>query len=393
MFFPHDDALRRDLPLRYDKIRYQMATANVSALLLTASSNLFYCSGRVFLGYVYIPLEGEPLFFPMGKVFEAEESVIPIRKPEQIPDYLLQRGQPLPTSIGLETGETSPAEYFRLQKLFPDAGTEDATAVMRNARSLKTAYEIEELRRTGREHASLYLKIPSLYELGMTDLELAAAVEYHCRKLGHIGYFRTFGFRMEGYMGVVLAGKNGRTPAPYDFSLGGAGLSPAYPIGCCNAVIERGDTILVDINYNPRGYMTDISRSFALVEVDEETRRIHDVARAIESRTSAMLKPGTLCSDLHKEVLAMAADAGLSHIFMGEQKQAAFLGHGLGIDINELPVLTERNEVPLAEGMVIAIEPKFVTPHGPVGVEDTYLVTAAGGENITACPDDLRVIG
>lgn len=391
MFFPVQESLRSDLPLRHEKIKEQLAAKGCEALLLTSPSNLFYVAGRVYLGYAYFSVLAPPLFFPLGKqLFAEEEQVAPLRKPEEIPTILHERGLPLPATVALETGETSPAEYFRLQKLFDKAALTDATVMLRTARMIKTDYEIEELRRVGRQHAALYEEIPSLYEGGMTDLALAAAIENHMRLAGSIGYFRTFGFRMEGYMGVVLAGENGSVPSPYDFSLGGRGLSPAYPVGCCNRVIEAGETVLVDLNFNPRGYMVDLSRTFYVGALAGETRRIHDVARAIQAHTAANLRPGTLCSQLYSDAVDMAAEAGLAHLFMGEKKQAAFLGHGVGIDINELPVLMERSEQPLLEGMVIAAEPKFVTQCGAVGVEDTFLVTAAGAENLTACPDELR---
>ena len=75
---------------------------------------------------------------------------------------------------------------------------------------------------------------------------------------------------------------------------------------------------------------------------------------------------------------------------MGHAHKAGFIGHGVGIELNEIPVVMERSKDILAENMTIAIEPKFVIPHvGAVGVENTYRVTSAGLENLTVFPEDL----
>ena len=100
--------------------------------------------------------------------------------------------------------------------------------------------------------------------------------------------------------------------------------------------------------------------------------------------------PGTLCADLYNECLAIVEAEGAKPYFMGTELQAQFVGHGLGLQINELPVLTGRSKDVLEEGMVIAFEPKFVLPKiGAVGIENTYLITASGAENLTPAPEEI----
>ena len=98
--------------------------------------------------------------------------------------------------------------------------------------------------------------------------------------------------------------------------------------------------------------------------------------------------PGTSCADLYNESLRIVEEAGAGPYFMGTELQAQFVGHGLGLQINELPVLMGRSKDRLQPGMVIAFEPKFVLPHiGAVGIENTYLVTETGIENLTPAPE------
>lgn len=89
----------------------------------------------------------------------------------------------------------------------------------------------------------------------------------------------------------------------------------------------------------------------------------------------------------------MAQDAGLEAFFMGTNQQAKFVGHGVGLEINEPPVLAPRSREILQSGMAIAIEPKFVLPEiGPVGIENTYIVRNDGLEKITICDESLIVL-
>ena len=86
----------------------------------------------------------------------------------------------------------------------------------------------------------------------------------------------------------------------------------------------------------------------------------------------------------------MAVEAGLKEYFMGHRQKAGFVGHGLGIEINELPVIAPRSRDIIADGNVIAFEPKFVIPGvGAVGIENTYIIHADSAECVTSAPEEL----
>ena len=102
------------------------------------------------------------------------------------------------------------------------------------------------------------------------------------------------------------------------------------------------------------------------------------------------MKEGAICEDLYELSLKMANDAGLSDCFMGTVQQAKFVGHGVGLVINELPVLAKRSKDILKSNMTIAIEPKFIIKGvGAVGVEDTYLVGKSESERLTMIDFDI----
>jgi Xaa-Pro aminopeptidase len=133
-----------------------------------------------------------------------------------------------------------------------------------------------------------------------------------------------------------------------------------------------------------------MTRDFSLGKLPELAYKAHAVSIHIQQEIEAMAKPGTPCAELYNLSYRMAEQEGLSPYFMGTKQQAKFVGHGIGIQINELPVLTPRSKELLAPDMVFALEPKFVIPGvGAVGVENSYLVTGSGLEKLTLAEENM----
>ena len=211
--------LQPELKLRRDKIRSLMVSQGIDAALITCNANLIYTYGCVVSGYLYLPLHSPALlFFKRPNNITGEHS-FSIRKPEQIVDILKEKGLPLPTKLMLEGDELPYTEYVRLAGLFPEAEVVNGTPLIRQARSVKTAIEIEMFRRSGMAHAKAYELIPSVYRPGMTDIEFSIEIERLMRLQGCLGIFRVFGRSMEIFMGSVLTGDNAGYPSPYDFAL------------------------------------------------------------------------------------------------------------------------------------------------------------------------------
>ena len=195
---------------------------------------------------------------------------------------------------------------------------------------------------------------------------------------------------MEIFMGSVLSGENADTPTPYDFAMGGAGLDDSLPIGCNGTTIRPGQTVMVDVNGNFTGYMTDLSRVYSLGEIPDLALHAHEVSLEIHRAVMLMARPGVAAADLYNKALEIARDRQVEDYFMGHRQKAGFVGHGVGIEINEQPVIAPRSRDVLEVGMVFALEPKFVIPGvGPVGVENTYLVTEEGVEKLTCCEESI----
>lgn len=383
-------ALAKELKLRWDKIQQNMSDIHADGLLICDNVNLYYVSGRIFRGYCYIPVKGEPIFFVRRPLGLNGTQVVYIRKPEEIGEYLQKNGIAFPDKLLLESDSISYSDYKRYETIFTPKEVLNGTALLRRCRSIKTPYEIDLIRRSGELHAKAYETIPSLYRKGMTDVEFSIELEHECRKLGSLGIFRIFGQSMEIFMGSVLAGDNADTPSPYDFAMGGAGLDVSLPVGCNGTVLTEGMSLMVDMGGNFTGYMTDMTRTYAIGSVQELALKAHETSIAIHQAIAAKSRPGVAAKDLYELAAEMANDARLSDYFMGHRQKAGFIGHGVGIEINEAPVLAPRSRDILAEGMVFALEPKFVIPGtGALGIENTYAVTADGVEKLTVCKEEL----
>ncbi|KAB5265274.1 aminopeptidase P family protein [Bacteroides stercoris] len=383
--------LQPELKLRRDKIRALMAQQGIDAALITCNVNLIYTYGRVVSGYLYLPLNAPArLFIKRPNDIEGEH-IHPIRKPEQITGLLKECGLPLPVKLMLEGDELPFTEYNRLAACFPETEVVSCgTALIRQARSIKTPIEIEMFRRSGIAHAKAYEQIPSVYQPGMTDRQLSVEIERLMRLEGCLGIFRVFGQSMEIFMGSLLAGDNAAVPSPYDFALGGKGLDPSLPGGVSGTLLQAGQCFMVDMGGNFYGYMGDMSRVFSIGKLPEQAYAAHQTCLETQEEIVAMAKPGTVCEDMYNKAIEIVTKAGFADYFMGVDQKAKFIGHGIGLEINEMPVLAPRMKQELEPGMVFALEPKIVLPGiGPVGIENSWAVTTDGLEKLTLCKEEI----
>lgn len=376
--------------------RLQQALAPVAGAMLVADkANLYWLTGRVFDGFAYVPASGAPLFGLRRCAHLAGPGVAALRKVEDFAAAIAAAGMGT-DALALETDILPWSAVERFRRAFEAAGIPGrvvaAGPLVRAVRAVKTPLQLDMLRVSGRRQEAVYLRIPALYTEGMTDYELQVEIEHASRLQGCLGQFRTAGTDMELFMGSVLTGDNADTPSPYDFAMGGAGMDPSLPVGADGSVILPGTTVMVDVNGNYTGYMTDMTRCFSLGTLTPEALRAHELSRDICRRLAAMGTPGTPASLLYETALQMARDAGLESRFMGHRQHAGFVGHGVGIEVNEAPVLAPRSHDVLQPGMCIAVEPKFVLPGvGAVGIENTYIVRPGDApmECITCAPEEI----
>lgn len=382
--------MSQERAVRRRKVQAAIREAKADGLMLVSDVNIYYMTGRVFNGYYYLPAEGEDLCFVKRPSDFEGERVVHIRRPDDMLDYFKSQGLPIPRKTMLEGDYLSYNDYMRLAGLFGFSETANASVLMRGLRMIKTPWEIAKLRLSAERHAATYARIPSCFRAGMSDLEFQAEIERQMRLHGSIGVFRTYGSNMNIFMGNLLAGENAEAASPFDFALGGAGQTPFCPIGANGTLLKEGTAIMVDMAGNYTEYLTDMTRVFAVGRLPDAAYHAHRTALDIQSAVEEKAAPGVACSELYDMACSMAERAGLAGCFMGTRQQAKFVGHGIGLEINEPPVLTARSKEILQPGMVFALEPKFVIPKvGAVGVENSFLVTPQGVEKLTRFEEQI----
>ena len=385
--------LRSEMLLRASRVQDMMQHEHIDGILLATNANVYYTTGRFFRGYVYLPAQGDPVYFiirPNGYDLAGVRAFY-VRKPEQIPDVMAENAIDIPAVLGLDEDSLSYTETMRVRAVFPDATYVNAGPVMRRARMQKTPLELKLMQIDGLHQAAVYKRLPHLYREDMTDVEFQIEIERVLRLEGALGYSRMSGRLMEINLGSVLYGENADTPTPYEFALGGGGTDPSLPVGADGSIMHAGHTVMVDMNGGFNGYQSDMTRVWRRGDIPELAYKAHECSRAILRRLEQIGRPGFAVSALYEEAMKIVEAEKLADYFMGHIQKAGFIDHGVGIELNEQPAITPRSRESLLENMTIALEPKFVIPGvGAVGVENTYIVTADGLRSITPFPEEIQ---
>lgn len=374
--------------MKIQNMQKVMNAKEIDATIIASNANLLYFTGNVPSGYLYIPKSGEAILFlkrPCGDLGGEQ-----IYKPEQIPEILKAKGIPLPKLLLLEEDSISASEYLRLSGVFEEAKIVNGGGIIRSLRAVKTDEEVQILINTAKVHAELYKTISTIFRYGMSDIELSIEIERQARLLGHLGIFRMYGLKMEAFMGSILAGGNAVNASPYDFALGGQGAHPSLPFGANGTKIEGSMTVMIDVSCNTMGYITDMTRVYAIGKIPDYIYKAHQVSLEIQNEIANAGKAGITGEELYNIAVKIVSKNNLQQHFMGFAQQSKFVGHGLGIEINELPVLAPRSKMEMKENMAIALEPKFVFPNiGGAGTENTYIVRKNGMEKITLFEEEI----
>ncbi len=390
-----------ELTARMAHLQRLLAEAGIDLALIRQPTDLFYYTGTVVEGFLAAPADGRPLLL----VRRPRERPAVGKTPWDLVFYTdLKELPPLvsdlaPVSrdavIGLELDVLPAAFYVRLKEhLFPQAAIQDLSILVRRQRMVKSAYELEQIRKAAAMQDEALKDAPALIKPGVTELELSAAIEYRLRVLGHQGLVRIRRWDLEMFYGHVLSGVAGLVAAYIDTPSGGLGFSPAFPQGPSRKMLAPGEPISIDLAACVNGYVADMTRLYAIRDLPDLAWRAFDLILELfhlfESEARAGVNPG----DLYRRLVGEVEKRGWGDCFMGwGADRVSFLGHGVGLELDELPLLTARSPFPFEADMVLAFEPKLFLPQiGMVGLEDTGRITDDGVEWLTRSPRQVVLI-
>jgi Xaa-Pro aminopeptidase len=374
-----------------------LAEAGIELALIRQAADLYYYSGIIVDGFLALGSDGEPLLLVRRPQQCLQERELPYpvafyRDVKDIPAILSQLGLGHYGAIGVELDVMPAALYRRVQeKLFPQRPFLDLSPLIRRQRMIKSPYEIAQIRLAAHILDEALAAAAAIIKPGLTELELAAELEYRLRLAGHQGLVRTRTWNLEMFFGHVLSGAAGLQAAYVDTPSGGTGFSHGFPQGAGTKPLAPGEPISVDIAACVNGYIADETRLYVIGDLPQAAWQALDLVVKLYNIYEAEARPGVMPADLYQRLLAEVTAAGLKDRFMGLGKdQVAFLGHGVGLELDEFPIIGPRFPYPLATDMVIAFEPKFFLPDiGMVGIEDTGRITPDGVEWLTKNPREV----
>jgi Xaa-Pro dipeptidase len=377
-----------------------MAAEGLDAVIIVQNADLFYFTGTVQSGNLYVPSHGQPLYMVRKEAGRARmesglKEVVPFGSMRDIPAILANYGYPEPKRIGMEL-DVLPVNLFeRYRRLYPAADYCDATPLVRKVRMIKSHYEIHLMKDAADQVDRVYRRAREVIREGMTDLDLAAELEFAARRDGHQGLVRMRGFNSELFYAQIISGPDSAVPAYLDTPLGGMGLNPSFGQGAGLKRIEADEPIVIDFAGCADGYLADQTRIFVIGELSPRLCRAYDDMLRVQERMKSLAVPGIPWGQLYDECLAMAQAMGYADSFMGSRgAQVSFIGHGLGIEIDEYPFIARGfGEMLLEPGMTFAFEPKVVFPgEGAIGIENTFCLSHDGLKQLTHSSDELVVL-
>lgn len=374
--------------MRNFRKRMDISNPQWEITVIFSKINLYYFTGTMQDGMLIIPKHGEATFWVRRSYERAlDESLFPNIKPMNSFRDAAKSISGLPNTVYLETEVVPLALYQRFQKYFPFKKVKSADAQICAVRAVKSEYELSLTREAGRIHQHVLEDlVPEMLKEGMSEVDLSTELYSVMVEEGHHGLCRFGMFDTEMVLGNVCFGESSIYPSYFNGPGGIYGMSPAVPlIGSRDRKLKKGDLVFIDIGCGVEGYNTDKTTTYMFgSSLPQYAIDAHNKCVEIQNEAASMLKPGAVPSEIYTTIMNKL-DSEFLQNFMGfGNRKVKFIGHAVGLLIDETPVIAEGFDEPLLGGMVFALEPKKgIENIGMVGIENTFIVTAKGGECIT----------
>lgn len=378
-----------------------LSKSEVDAAIVRQNADLYYLTGTVQDAHLIVPASGNPLFLVRrdpGRALSQSplRPIRPLRSTRELPSAVWEAcGTKSPEVLGMELDVLPAADYlFYDRKLFPRQKIRDISGLILRLRMIKSPWEVERMRGAAALAQAVADAVPRFLREGISEHDLSIELETVARKAGHLGLIRVRKFNMDMFFGHILSGPEAAVPAYTDTPTGGTGWSPAFGLGAGMRKIRVGEVVSVDIAMNHHGYLNDQTRNFCIGTPPARLRQAYEFVREVHRRFREIARPGSVCGELYRMTCRWAEEAGWAEYFMGHQDtRVTFVGHGLGLEVDELPLIAKGQETILEAGMTFAFEPKILLPDiGIAGLENTYLVGSEGLQSLNTASEELMVL-
>lgn len=390
---------KEELNSRITKLQQKLKDQNIKSGIIIQNADLFYFAGTVQAEYLYIPDNDKPILLvrsgnKRAKQETALEKVIEFKSSHEISDILKQEDIDLPTELGLELDILPYKTTTKLQQIFATDKVTNITTLIRQVRMTKSNYELQLIKRAANKLKTVPQLAQENLTTDITELELSAIIEQELRQKGHAGFVRMRGLNNELPLGVCTAGKKSTTDIKIDSICAGAGVHPSAGTGASKSKIKDNTPIILDFTATHHGYYADQTRMAVLGEPSAYLQETYAQMVQLQNELSNYLTPDYSWQDIYKQGKKLAEELEVTEYYLGYgNNKEKFVGHGVGVELNEFPFLASGLDFKLEPGMTIALEPKLVVPDiGTIGIENTYLVTEDQPEKLTTACEELITV-
>jgi Xaa-Pro aminopeptidase len=382
-----------EIQKRISSVQTGLQQAGLEGLLVVQRVDLFYLSGTAQNGLLYIPQEGDPLllirkYLPRARQESPLIHIMGLESVKQTPTALQDFYGRLPHRLGLELDVMPANEFAFYRGLFPRQECVDGSPVILRTRAIKSDWELAQMEQTARRTWGVFQFIGENLTPGLTELESTGIFEAYARKLGLGARLRIRDYQTEGYPWHLLSGASGGVVGLLDSPASGDGPSAAFPCGAGKRPLEKNEPILVDFAAAFCGYHMDETRMFAIGGMPQEAVDAVKAAVEIHNQILERIRPGALMSDIFHFSVTRADALGYGRQYLGPPgHKVRFVGHGIGLELIEPPMIAENSDQPMEVGMTFALEPKLVFENQfAAGVESVLAVTEKGCRLISQVP-------
>jgi Xaa-Pro dipeptidase len=380
-----------ELKARRQKLRERLVSRNCRYAWITHHPDVFYFSGTAQNAQIIVPVDSDAILYVKKYLPRArrETDIQNIRLLNSMRDITDSLARDTACRIGVEMDVLPLAFFKKMEASLPSVSWDDLSFDIRLLRSVKSAGEIQSIRKAALLLDRVFDRIGGWLREGMTEIELASRIEHELRLGGHQGTIPVRSYNSSIHFGSVLFGNHAAVRGAFDGPVSGPGLYRTTPKGAGRKTLCAGEPVFIDLVSGIAGYLADATRIYCLGCLPDFLAEAHAGCLEIQRRVVESLKPGIPCSNPYETAMKWVSDMNLNHVFMGpDDDRAGFIAHGVGLELDELPVFAPRFQTALSENSVVALEPKAVFPaQGAVGIENTWHITGAGAVRLTQYPD------
>jgi Xaa-Pro dipeptidase len=386
---------------RLEQLQANLRDKGWQAALVMQPRDLYYYAGTAQPANLWVPDEGDPVLFTRRVHKLAQESTW-IRRTVSAGGFGemsraladLELSLPPGAVLGIEQDVLPYRLVESLKKNLEGVKLENLSPIVLKQRLVKDDEELACIRKAVELWEKGHEAIMETLAVGVAEYEVAATMEYAARRGGGDGM--VWPRRWDSHLpagGIVASGPNAWVVSGEAMTVTGVGLSQALPWGPSSRRLEAGDLVVVDFTLSYEGYHCDMTRTYCVGAPNQEQMNLWERLLELHLQVVDEVRPGVTGEDLYLVAKRLAEDMGLIDNFMGVgSERGSYIGHSIGLELDEWPVLGAGYHEPLPVGAVITIEPKFMVPgQGAVMVEDDIVVTPSGHEVIGTLERELFV--